>query len=257
MRWYDPVSHLARNLSGFEINGLLRYFDTNFYYRQPIAGNIISTGQGQLADEIRYLKRLHNQSVKAVLLGPYSFAKMTLNSTDLEFGEYALKIAGILNKEIINFVKAGADYIQIDEPCFVREPGDYKYFSSLIAAACENISGSVTILSFYFGDCGKIINRLNEIPVDMIGFDFTYSPNLLERLSSDGFSKPLAFGVIDGRNTRLESADAIAKILEKPLSKMNFESCLITSSCGLEFLPRQYAIKKLRAISKTAKLLNG
>jgi 5-methyltetrahydropteroyltriglutamate--homocysteine methyltransferase len=36
VRWYDPYSHLARNFEGIEINGLLRLFDTNFYFRQPV-----------------------------------------------------------------------------------------------------------------------------------------------------------------------------------------------------------------------------
>ena len=36
IRWYDPVSHLAGKLARVEINGLLRYFDTNFYFRQPV-----------------------------------------------------------------------------------------------------------------------------------------------------------------------------------------------------------------------------
>jgi methionine synthase II (cobalamin-independent) len=36
IRWYDPVSHLAGKLEGVKINGLLRFFDTNFYFRQPI-----------------------------------------------------------------------------------------------------------------------------------------------------------------------------------------------------------------------------
>src|SRR5574337_1547113 len=36
IRWYDPISHLAGKLEGVRINGLLRFFDTNFYFRQPV-----------------------------------------------------------------------------------------------------------------------------------------------------------------------------------------------------------------------------
>src|SRR3970040_885905 len=34
--WYDSQSHFTRRLEGFEVNGLLRYFDTNTHYRQPV-----------------------------------------------------------------------------------------------------------------------------------------------------------------------------------------------------------------------------
>lgn len=36
VRWNDPISHLAGRLEGTRIDGLLRYFDTNFYFRQPV-----------------------------------------------------------------------------------------------------------------------------------------------------------------------------------------------------------------------------
>src|SRR3989304_5676712 len=36
IRWYDPISHLAGKWENVSINGLLRYFDTNFYIRQPV-----------------------------------------------------------------------------------------------------------------------------------------------------------------------------------------------------------------------------
>ena len=43
VRWYDPVSHLARGLANVTVNGLLRYFDTNFYFRQPVVRGAIMT----------------------------------------------------------------------------------------------------------------------------------------------------------------------------------------------------------------------
>src|SRR3989304_68555 len=36
VRWYDPYSHFCRGLEGATINGLLRLFDTNVYFRQPV-----------------------------------------------------------------------------------------------------------------------------------------------------------------------------------------------------------------------------
>jgi 5-methyltetrahydropteroyltriglutamate--homocysteine methyltransferase len=68
---------------------------------------------------------------------------------------------------------------------------------------------------------------------------------------------PLAFGVLDGRNTKLENAGQIAKAIEPIIKKSSVSDYQITTSCGLEFLPRQYAIRKLELTAQIAKLLNG
>ena len=35
-RWDDILTPIARNAAGFEIGGLLRWFDNNVYYRRPV-----------------------------------------------------------------------------------------------------------------------------------------------------------------------------------------------------------------------------
>ncbi len=35
IRWDDEQTYLARGLEGVSISGLIRWFDTNMYYRQP------------------------------------------------------------------------------------------------------------------------------------------------------------------------------------------------------------------------------
>ncbi len=152
---------------------------------------------------------------------------------------------------------AGADIIQIEEPAFIREPQHIDLLKKSISAIYNNKNKAKLLLSFYFGDCGKALDGLASIPADIFGFDFTYSPGLIDKISSNGFPKPISFGIIDGRNTKMESADAIAKILEKPLKKLGKDGCHVTSSCGLEYLPRNYAIKKLELTAKVANLLNG
>ena len=36
IRWLDELTYLAGRLDGVQINGLIRFFDTNMYYRQPV-----------------------------------------------------------------------------------------------------------------------------------------------------------------------------------------------------------------------------
>ncbi len=257
IRWYDHASHIARHLKGFEINGLLRFFDTNYYYRQPVAGDSISAGDGGLADELSFAATNSKRPAKAILLGPYSMAVMSQNSSSMNFERFCLRMSEILSDEVHGLADAGAGFIQIEEPAFVREPRHYDLFISCL----ENIAGSKgtakIILAFYFGDCVALWNRLSDFRADLFCLDFTYSPGLLDRMAADGFPGPISFGLLDGRNTRMESADEIARSLEKALAKVDADYCHITTSCGLEFLPRDYAVKKLELTSQVAGLLNG
>jgi 5-methyltetrahydropteroyltriglutamate--homocysteine methyltransferase len=257
IRWYDPASHLAKNLKGFEINGLLRFFDTNFYYRQPVAVDVIAERNGDLAGEIEYAAAKSRKQIKAVMLGPLSLSMMALNKSTLKFEDFCLRLGEVLGREVASLAATGASVIQIEEPCLVRNPEHFELFKASFAKLIRHKQNSKLALTFYFGDAGKVIDRLYEIPADIFGIDFTYSPGLLDKISIDGFPKPLAFGVLDGRNTRLESGDEIAKKLEKVLKKLNGREHHITTSCGLEFLPKKHAIKKLELTAQVAKMLNG
>src|SRR5574342_1244522 len=56
IRWYDPISHLAGKLAGVEINGLLRLFDTNFYFRQPIVRGAVARRQAMVLAEYEFAR---------------------------------------------------------------------------------------------------------------------------------------------------------------------------------------------------------
>jgi 5-methyltetrahydropteroyltriglutamate--homocysteine methyltransferase len=256
VRWYDPASHLARNLKGFEINGLLRFFDTNTYYRQPVVLGNIFNGNGRLSEEIAYLSRRADKPVKGILLGPLSMAAMSLNRSTMKFTELCLALGDLIGLESSKLTENGAEFVQIEEPWLVRNPEYFDLFREAFEELVKSKGKAKIILAFYFGDVGKIYGRLEELSADIFGIDFTYSPGLLKRIELEGSSKPLAFGVLDGRNTKLELASNIARSLENVVGKMPGE-CHITTSCGLEYLPKAYATKKLQLTVEVAKLLNG
>ena len=70
VRWYDPISHLARHCEGIQINGLLRYFDTNFYFRQPVVSGRIRRREPVLRREFEVARAATDRVVKPVLTGP-------------------------------------------------------------------------------------------------------------------------------------------------------------------------------------------
>ena len=79
IRWYDQISHFARKLAGCQINGLLRLFDTNFYFRQPIVTGKIRWIESIVVGEFTFAKKNSKVPIKPVVTGPYTLAKHSID----------------------------------------------------------------------------------------------------------------------------------------------------------------------------------
>jgi 5-methyltetrahydropteroyltriglutamate--homocysteine methyltransferase len=254
IRWYDPVSHLAGKLAGIHINGLLRFFDTNFYFRQPIVDGKLERTGPLVVDEYIFAKSKTSKTVKAVLTGPYTLARLSL-AKDGGTAQLNTLVDGYtkaLAAEVGALADAGAALIQVDEPAILKHPEDFSFLKSGTEVLAGWKKSSQLMLAFYFGDAAPLYSKLQSLPVDVLCLDFTYGPNLAAVIAKEGSSKALALGLIDGRNTRLEKADEIARQIEKILKSVKSDGAYLTSSCGLEYLPRDRAQLKLKHL-KTVK----
>ncbi|MBI4243808.1 MAG: hypothetical protein HY606_06930 [Planctomycetes bacterium] len=246
IKWYDPVSHLLKKTNGVKINGLIRFFDTNFYYRQPIIEDSPSANGTELEEEISLLRSITKKQTKGVITGPVTLTELSLRKDkDLTADKVLENITNILANEVKN---AGVDYLQIDDPQIAITDLN----QSLINKMYEKITKSAntkTILSVYFVDGLNIAGFLNNLPVDIVGIDTTYSPNFFNRLKTHNISKSLQLGIVDARNTALEDADELANQLKIFLNDYNRGELILSPSASLEYLPRSNAISKLKILS--------
>src|SRR3989338_3293192 len=82
VRWGDPISHFAGKLAGIKTASLLRYFDTNFSSRQPVAKGEIKAANGRaLLAEYEFAQSNSSKPVKPVLTGPYTLARDPLGES--------------------------------------------------------------------------------------------------------------------------------------------------------------------------------
>ena len=128
IRWNDPISHLAGKLTGIELNGLLRYFDTNFYFRQPVAkGEIKPPAERLILSEFEFAKANSTKPVRPVLTGPYTLARHTIaeHAPYKQMEALTRAYAQALALEIEALAHAGADVIQLDEPAILKHVTDY------------------------------------------------------------------------------------------------------------------------------------
>ncbi len=258
IRWNDPVSHLAGKLKGTRINGLLRYFDTNFYFRQPVICEKIERSHPLVVNEFEWAAQRSARPVKPVLTGPYTLTRLSLGDGEPENSDALLmSYAEALGAEVRDLAAAGARLIQVDEPALLRHASDLALAREALTLLAAHKGRAELALATYFGDAAPLYPAFQALPFDALVLDFTYSPTLPQVIETDGSDKALGFGILDGRNTRLEDQASVVRQLERMLTHVKPECNYLTTSCGLEYLPRDRARLKLRHLTSIKKSLLG
>ena len=283
VRWLDPVSHLARGLDNVRLDGAHSYLGTSQTYRQPVLtgrplrrGPLIAHEYSFARNALGHLPTPHGKSgklsIKPVLTGPYTLAKFSsadsgsressepYSSLEHRIEAFADALAG----EIKALVESGADLIQIDEPAIAAFPDDYPLFAAGLSALVSardampsEFRRANLALYVYLGDCAPLYDKLQDLPVDLLGLDFCNSPGLSGAVASSGSSKPLALGLVSGQNPALEDASAIARYLERILPGMPAGRTHLGTSCGLGFLSHAGARAKLSLLAEIQKFVGG
>ena len=257
VRWYDPISHLAGKLAHVEINGLLRYFDTNFYFRQPVMGEKVHRNGPMIVEEFRYAQKTSRRPIKPILTGPYTLAVSSIRQAPVyrELPALVMDLSAALAQEVSALAAAGAEVIQVEEPAILKHPHDLPLLHKALTPLSEARGSARLALYTYFGDATPIYEGLQKLPVQILGFDFTYAPKLPEKIAALGSEKGLGLGVIDGRNTRMETPEDVVRILDHVLPHVREEVVYLNPSCGLEYLPRDKAVAKLKLMRESKDML--
>ena len=251
-RWDDILTPFAKKIRGFEIGGLLRWFDNNVYYRKPICTGPLEWGGPASVDAFTFAQSVTTKPVKAVIPGPITFARLSIDEHYADHQNFVLAIARVLAQEAFELEAAGATVIQIDEPALLNAPEDLELAKDAIYLISSELK-SETILATYFGDAKRLGPELYDIRVSGYGFDLISGPENMQLIGELPAEKRVQAGVVDARNTKLEDLDSLARQIEE-LCTVVGEKCLrVSPSAGLEFLPREKAQAKLERLVSAAK----
>ncbi|MGH2791663.1 MAG: hypothetical protein ACRDJ0_11890 [Actinomycetota bacterium] len=250
-RWDDILTPFARHITGFEIGGLLRWFDNNVYYRRPVCVGDLEWGGPSTVEHFRFASSVATKPVKVVVPGPVTFARLSVDEHYGDHKEFVLAIARVIAQEAFELEAAGARFLQIDEPALLGAPEDLELAKQALEIVTGELKAGETeiTLATYFDDAKRLGTELYELPADIFGFDLVAGPenrSLIDQLP-DG--KRVQAGVVDARNTRLEDADELARTISSLVERLGPERVLVSPSAGLEFLPREKARAKLEHLS--------
>ncbi len=256
VRWDDDQTHIMRALGGVEIGGLQRYLDTNTYYRQPEIVGPIAWREPILLRDFRFAAEHSPKPVKAILTGPYTLAALSLDKHYGSREKLVLALAEELRPEVQALASNGASLIQINDPVILFNKRDIAFFCKAISRLLDGVSAETAVCTWFASTAG-ILPQLLDLPVDTLGLDFVWGRDNWEALQDVPFKKKLGLGIVDARNTRLESAEQVSDAIKRVSELVPPERLYVNPSCGLEYLPRETAFEKLKRMVEGARLAEG
>ena len=204
-------------------------------------------------DYVALLKQHTDKPVKVTLPGPFTMTQQACNDHYTDDATLAEAYARVVNEEVLALFEAGADIVQLDEPYVQARPDAARdYAVAAIDAALAQAPGT-TVLHVCFGygkhvddkpDGYAFLAELNACSADELSLECA-QPRLNLDCLADVPSKRIYVGVLDLRDTAVESADLVARRIRTALEYVPPERLTIAPDCGMKYLSREVAFSKL------------
>ncbi len=243
----DMATYFAENLEGFEISGLVRSYG-NRYYRKPIAVGPIRRTRPITLEMFEFAQSLTDKPVKGMLTGPYTMTDWSFNEYYSDRRSMALALAEAIHQEAVDLERAGAKYIQIDEPATSTRPEEIELVIEALGIVTDGLKAH-TITHICYGDFETIYPKMLELPVDQIDLEMANSNyDLLELFKKHPFTKYIGYGVIDVHSHRVETVEEVKRGIYLGLEILKPEQMYIDPDCGLKTRTVDEAKAKLRVM---------
>lgn len=243
----DMATYFAELMDGFTISGLVRSYG-NRYYRKPIAVGRVERRGPMTLGMWRYAQSLTDKPVKGMLTGPYTMADWSFNEYYPTREAFILDLARAVHEEALDLERAGAKYIQIDEPALSTRPEEMELGSRALGIVTQGLSAH-TITHICYGDFAKVFDQLVRLPVDQIDLELANSDyDLLESFRGANFQKEIGLGVIDPHNHEIETVEDVKRGIRLALEILRPEQIYVDPDCGLKTRTVGEAQAKLRVM---------
>ena len=219
---------------------MTKWFDTNYHYLVP-------EFTPDQAFKLASTKTLHEYlqakekglDTRPVLLGPVSYLLLG-KAQDGSFDPLTLlpRLLPVYAEVMRSLARAGATWVQIDEPCLVTDLTDevraaYDHGYRVLTDIVPPIK---VMLTTYFGGLGDNLETVLRLPVHGLHVDLVRAPEQLEEIARRARpGQVLSLGVIDGRNVWKADLNAILDRIE-PVAATG-RGLIVAPSCSLLHTP--------------------
>jgi 5-methyltetrahydropteroyltriglutamate--homocysteine methyltransferase len=227
-----------------------------------VVGPIRRTRPVEVRD-VEFLRSLTDLRVKITVPGPFTMTQQAQNDHYADERTLALAYAEAVNDELRDLKAAGADVVQIDEPYLQARPEQARaYAVEAINRALDGIEGE-TVLHTCFGYAHIVHDRPSGYPflrelADSVATHISLEaaqPKLDPAVLRDLPDKTIVLGVLDLGSSEVETPEDVADRLRKALAVVPRERLVVAPDCGMKYLPRERAFRKLEAMVAGARLV--
>jgi 5-methyltetrahydropteroyltriglutamate--homocysteine methyltransferase len=259
-------NHFATALDGIDIDNSGTALDRSGHPNPvPRIVGPISRTEPVEVDDLRFLRAHTQRTIKMTVPGPFTMSQQAQNEYYPDLEAAAMDYAAAVNAEVRDLFAAGADVVQIDEPYMQARPDAARaYGLAALNAALDGVVGT-TAVHICFGYAAIIHERpagysflpeLAECPVDQVSIE-TAQSGLDLGVLSDLTNKTIILGVVDLSTDDVEPPELVAQRTRRAFDVVGPERVVISTDCGLKYLPRASADGKMRAMASAARLLRA
>jgi 5-methyltetrahydropteroyltriglutamate--homocysteine methyltransferase len=227
----------AHDLHALEMT---KWFDTNYHYLVPEleAGQRFSLNGNKPLAEFLEAKAL-GHTARPVLLGPVSFLLLSKAVDGSDRLDLLDDLVAVYIELLGQLADAGAEWVQLDEPCLVLDLDDDDHaayrraYAAFAAARTPRL-----LLASYFGALGDNLSLAILLPVQGLHVDLVRAPEQLDAvLDALPAEHVLSVGVVDGRNIWRSRPDRVTALLQTAQRHIGSERLWIAPSCSLLHVP--------------------
>ena len=215
--------------------------------------------------DVEFARRNTDYRLKITLPGPFTIAQQAQNDYYPDDQSVAMDIAAAVNAEIRDLQAAGADVVQLDEPYLQARPEKAKaYALAAINRALEGIEGD-TALHTCFGYAHIVKKRLsgysfltelNDCLARQLSIEAA-QPNLDLSILTKIPHKTIMLGVINLDDMAVETPGIVAARIRNALRFVPPDRLIVAPDCGMKYLPREVAFRKLKALVEGAGIVRA
>ena len=263
---------------------MTKWFDTNYHYLVPefTADQAFRLGSTKALHEYLEAKE-QGIETRPVLLGPVSYLLLGkaravssgAAANDAGFDPLTLlpRLLPVYAEVLRSLARAGATWVQIDEPCLVTDLSDAarEAYAHAYAVLSDVTPPIKLMLTTWFGAIGDNLETVLTLPVHGLHVDLVRAPEQLDAVVAG--ARPdlvLSQGVLDGRNVWKADLNAVLDRIEPVVAAGR--QVIIAPSCSLLHTPIDleretaldaevkdwlaFAVQKIAELATLAKALN-
>jgi 5-methyltetrahydropteroyltriglutamate--homocysteine methyltransferase len=213
--------------------------------------------------DAEFLRSITDRRIKITVPGPFTMTHQAQNDHYRDERSLALAYSEAVHEELRDLKAAGADVVQIDEPYLQARPeAAREYAIDAINRALDGIDGE-TVLHTCFGYAHIVKDRLAGYPFlrelsDCVATHISLEaaqPNLDPEVLRNLPEKVIILGVLDLGSTEVETPALVADRIRKALTVVPPERLVVAPDCGMKYLPRERAFRKLEAMVAGARVV--